>query len=81
MIDTSQIDEAGLSDDPATVEALRSGNLKHTQDALIAVTALYEECALVTNEVRRLRNRAREQGIEVLTTAELLAEFGYPSAG
>lgn len=81
VIDTSQIDEAGLSDDPATVEALRSGNLKHTQDALIAVTALYEECALVTNEVRRLRNRAREQGIEVLTTAELLAEFGYPSAG
>jgi rRNA-processing protein FCF1 len=43
---------------------------------LIAHTALNEGCALITNE-KRLAARAREQGVEVLTTAELLAEFRF----
>lgn len=67
----------GAEEDEEIVEALRSGNIDHTRDALIASTALFERCALVTNE-RRLANRSRERGIEVLTTADLLAEFGVP---
>lgn len=65
-----------MADDDDTFEPLRSGNVKHSRDALIAHTALREGCALITNE-KRLAGRAREQGVEVLTTAELLAEFGF----
>lgn len=65
-----------MADDDDTFEPLRSGNVKHSRDALIGHTALHEGCALVTNE-HRLTGRAREQGAEVLTTAELLAEFGF----
>ena len=64
-----------MSDDDQTFEPLRSGNVRHSRDALIAHTALNERCALVTNE-KRLAARARELSIEVLTTAELLTEFG-----
>jgi predicted nucleic acid-binding protein len=74
----SRLGQAQLMDDTETIEALRSGNPKNTEDALIGSTALFEGCALVTYD-RRLTGRARERGIEVLTTAELLAEFGYPS--
>jgi rRNA-processing protein FCF1 len=65
-----------MSDDDNTFESLRSGNIKHSRDGLIAHTALNEGCALITNE-KRLAARARDQGVEVLTTAELLAEFGF----
>ncbi|WP_282790949.1 hypothetical protein [Streptomyces sp. CC224B] len=69
---------AGSDADGDLLEALRSGNINHTRDALIASTARYEKCALVTNE-RRLTARSREWGIEVLTTQELLTEFGAPT--
>ena len=70
-----------VADDDTAFEPLRSGNIKHSRDALIAHTALHEGFALITNE-KRLAARAREQGVEVLTTAELLAECGvdYPGA-
>ncbi len=55
---------------------LRSGNIRHTRDALIAATARYENASLITNE-HRLTRRAREQGIEVLTPRELLDEVGF----
>jgi rRNA-processing protein FCF1 len=64
-----------MADNDETFEPLRSGSIKHSRDALIAHTALNESCALVTNE-KRLAARARDQGVEVLTTAELLAELG-----
>jgi rRNA-processing protein FCF1 len=64
-----------IADDDTAFEPLRSGNIKHSRDALIAHTALYEGCALITKE-KRLAARAREQSVEVLTTAQLLAEFG-----
>jgi len=64
-----------MADEDDTFEPLRSGNIKHSRDALIAHTALNEGCALITNE-KRLASRAREQGVEVLTTAELLSEYG-----
>jgi rRNA-processing protein FCF1 len=63
-----------MPDNDGTFEPLRSGNVRHSRDALIAHTAMNEGCALITNE-RRLAARAREQGVEVLRTAELLAEF------
>ncbi len=53
------------------VEAIRSPSGRHTNDALIATTAQGEGAVLVTEE-RRLRNRARREGIEVWSAAELI---------
>ncbi|MGW7109301.1 PIN domain-containing protein [Streptomyces xanthophaeus] len=75
-VDYSRVNFCRVEIDEEATEALRSGNIAHTRDALIAVTAEFEQCALVTNE-RRLTNRARDRGIEVLTTRALLAEVGY----
>lgn len=79
ILDVSRLDFARLGDASSAVaiENLRSNSAAHSRDALIASTARYEQCALVTNE-RRLAARARDEGIEVLTTASLLAEFGFP---
>jgi hypothetical protein len=68
-----------MAGEDVAFEPLRSGNIKHSRDALIAHTALNEGCALITNE-KRLAGRAREQSLEVLTTAELLTEFGFAAA-
>jgi len=65
-----------MAADDDTFEPLRSGNIKHSRDALIAYTALNEGCALITNE-KRLAARAKDQGVEVLTTTELLAGLGF----
>jgi len=78
-LDVSRLNFARLDEDVDVIEALRSGNVDHTRDALIAATAIYEGCALVTNE-RRLTARARDRGIQVLTTLDLLAELGFSSA-
>jgi predicted nucleic acid-binding protein len=51
-LDVSRLNFARLNEDIDVVEALRSGNVDHTRDALIAATAIYEGCALVTNERR-----------------------------
>ncbi|WP_420032207.1 PIN domain-containing protein [Streptomyces sp. cg28] len=79
VLDHSRLDHARLGDEAAAaaLENLRSGSLKNTNDGIIASTARYEGCALVTNEARRLPNRSREEGIEVLSTSDLLAEFGF----
>jgi hypothetical protein len=77
VVDFSRLNFCRLmADDDETFEPLRSGSIKHSRDALIAHTALNERCALVTNE-KRLAARARDQDVEVLTTVELLAEFGF----
>jgi rRNA-processing protein FCF1 len=81
VLDFSRLDFCRLiADDDTAFEPLRSGNIKHSRDALIAHTAFHEGCALITNE-KRLTARARDQGVEVLTTAELLAEFGEDHPG
>jgi hypothetical protein len=80
ILDVSRLGLARLSDDVEAVETLRSNNAAHSQDALIAITAAYENCALVTNEARRLPARARERGIEVMTSADLLAWVGFDDA-
>lgn len=66
----------GAEEDEDVMTALRSGNIEHTRDALIASTAIYENCALVTNE-HRLTNRSRERGIEVLSSNDLFKELGF----
>ncbi len=72
----SRLGFARLGSDREAVEAFRSGNIAHTRDALVAVTAQHEHCALVTYD-QRLTNRARERGVEVITPEELLAELGF----
>jgi predicted nucleic acid-binding protein len=77
VLDISRLNFCRLmANDDDTFEPLRSGNIRHSRDALIAHTAMSEGCALITND-KRLAARARDQGVEVLTTVELLAEFGY----
>jgi hypothetical protein len=76
VLNFSRLNFARLHEDEEATEALRSGNIDHTRDALIAVTAEVEGSALITNE-KRLTNRARDRGIEVLTTVQFLAELGF----
>jgi predicted nucleic acid-binding protein len=81
-LDHSRLGFARLGDEAAgaALENLRSGSLQHTNDGLIASTARYEGCALVTDEKERLPNRSREEGIEVISSKDLLAEFGFSPA-
>jgi predicted nucleic acid-binding protein len=65
-----------MADGDVSFEMLRSYSVDHSRDALIAHTALVEECALVTND-RRLAARARDLGTEVFTTVDLLAVLGF----
>jgi hypothetical protein len=46
------------------------------RDALIGATALMDDRVLMTYD-SRLTARARDRGVEVLTTDELLAELGF----
>jgi rRNA-processing protein FCF1 len=67
-----------LGDDAESVDVLSSqSGESDLHDVLIGATALADNCALVTHDIR-LTARARERGVEVLTTVELLAEFGFP---
>ncbi|XVQ86471.1 hypothetical protein ACQP2K_03280 [Microbispora siamensis] len=74
----SRLDHGRLmaDEDVPVFQALTSGSVDHTRDALIASTARFEGCTLVTNE-KRLSARAREQGIEVLTSEQLLRAIGF----
>jgi len=74
VLDYSRWDWARLADDEEAVEAFRQGNLRHTRDALLAATAVYERCALVTAD-RTLTFRARARGVEVMTPDDLAARL------
>jgi hypothetical protein len=61
----------------APVQALQAGDpAKNTNDALIGMTGLAEDCAVVTSD-KKLRREAQALGIEVLHAEELLDELGY----
>lgn len=79
VIGFSRLDYARLGSDETAVslENFRSSRIGNTADALIASAARHEQCAVVTRD-QRLTGRAREEGIEVLTPAALLEEFGFP---
>jgi len=66
----SRVDWARPAVDSEAIEAFRQGNLRHTRDALIAATAVYEGCCLVTSD-RTLAKRAAARDIEVLSAVEL----------
>lgn len=74
-VDYSRVSWCRAVDDPDVFEAVQSGNIDHTRDALLAATAVFERCPLVTND-KKLRNRAISRGVQVITSAELLAELG-----
>lgn len=80
VFDVSRFDMArlGSDEDVPVIEDLRSHNPEvHTRDALIGITAKVEGCAVLTNERQRFPNRARSQGIEVMSTDDLFAEIGF----
>jgi hypothetical protein len=79
ILDLSWLDHARITDasGTATVEALRSNAVQHSIDALVAITAQVEGCALLTEEKKRLPRRARDEGIEVLDCTQLFAEIGF----
>jgi hypothetical protein len=55
-------------------ETLQGGNVTHSEDALIASTAQFEEATLVTED-RSLTSRARKQGIAVIGWAVFRASL------
>lgn len=77
VLDVSRLDSAILFDEStaAMFEAFRKGNPKHSQDGLLAATALHENATLVTAEnekhCRRLRRHFR--GLEVCSLEDLRA--------
>ncbi|MFD9221036.1 type II toxin-antitoxin system VapC family toxin [Streptomyces sp. NPDC060064] len=76
VFDVSKFDLAAWGDNEPSVEALRSGNIGNTNDALIGITADSEQATLVTKD-DRLTKRARELGLEVLTPLEFLTALGF----
>jgi hypothetical protein len=71
VADVWRAGEARVSEDEP-FQSLREGNLKHTEDALIAATAQYEDAILVTED-RTLKSRAHGQGISVMNWAAFRA--------
>lgn len=72
VVGYSRVDFARLAEDPEAVEAFRLGNLKHTEDALLAATAEVEGAVLVTAD-RRLRARCEARGVPVLYVEDVAA--------
>jgi rRNA-processing protein FCF1 len=88
VLDVSRLDEAKLfSDEGArrfneelTTEDPNTGGRRHAEDALLALTAEDEGAVLVTRDVN-LTKRARRQGIDVTTPADLIARLSEPHPG
>jgi rRNA-processing protein FCF1 len=59
----------------AAFEGVKISNPKHVKDALIAATAFFEDCVLVTRD-NDLARRARKQGLTVMTPDELVRRSG-----
>src|SRR5712692_5451322 len=76
IVGASRLDFGRLCDDEESVRLLIGQGVTHLRDALIGATALVDGCALVTYD-SRLTARARDRGVEVLTTDELLAKLGF----
>jgi len=68
--------KARLGDDADVFEAIQSGNLAHTNDAILVATALIEGCPIVIAD-GSMTKRALRRGIQVISPTELLARFGF----
>jgi hypothetical protein len=79
IVNLSRVGQARVTDEcgTAAVEALRSNAARHSIDALVAITAQFEGCALLTEEKKRLPRRARDEGIEVLDCQQLFTEIRF----
>lgn len=73
-VDYSRLNFCRLTDDADVFEAIQSGNLKNTRDALLASTAVYEHCTLATNDAR-LRRRAEARDVAVIGLDGLVVEL------
>jgi predicted nucleic acid-binding protein len=62
------------------LDAIRSQHRNHSEDALLATTAKYEEAVLVTED-QRLAKRARELGVEVWGAKRLVELMVSLSSG
>jgi hypothetical protein len=78
IVGTSRFGEGRLCSEAqaAVIGAMQVRSNRHNRDALVAITAQYEGCAVLTEDMP-LRRRARRQGIEALNCEELLTQIGY----
>jgi predicted nucleic acid-binding protein len=68
------VDRLGAVDEAdATYKEVQIGSRRHSEDAVILVTAQREGIPVVTNETRRLRNQCLKRGIKVMTSDDLIA--------
>jgi hypothetical protein len=72
VLDFSRLDMARLNDDREAFEAFRDGNLRHTRDAIVTVTAAVENAVIVTYD-GPMRSRAERRDLVVCEWSELLA--------
>src|SRR3954453_12436939 len=72
VADFSRFDMSRLNDDVEAFEAHRAGNLRHTRDALVAITAVMEEAVVVTYDAP-MRNRAASRGLNAYDWPSLMA--------
>ncbi len=80
VVGYSRLDMARLGD-ALSFEDLRAhdnglGKKNNTRDAIIAATAMYEGCPVVSND-ERLRARANRNGVEAITPGEALTRMGF----
>ncbi|WP_051871566.1 PIN domain-containing protein [Streptomyces sclerotialus] len=76
VLDQSRLDQARLSEDTVTFDVLKSGKDRNTRDALIGVTAEFEQCTLVTRDDELSRN-AHANGGDVVAPLDFLAQLGF----
>jgi predicted nucleic acid-binding protein len=72
VVGFSRLNMARLGDDAKAFDAYRNGNLRHTRDALVAVTAEFE-CAAVVTYDNGMKSRAEARGLTVYAWPSLLA--------
>jgi hypothetical protein len=79
VFDRTGFNEGVFVEDTSDFEAVRAGNVKNINDAVIALSAKMEAAALVTND-KQLRSNAPKIGLQVLRPLEFLALIGYRPA-
>ncbi|MFD5508279.1 hypothetical protein ACFWIB_10945 [Streptomyces sp. NPDC127051] len=75
-LDRPRFEQARLSGDAVTFGASRAGSDNNTRDALIAVTAAFEQRTLVTGDEALVR-KAQALGIDTMLPLVFLARLGF----